>query len=89
MDRPEEHDKFMAYLEETHRLDQCGRVINCCRILGLKCDEISIESVEQALKTQLISPGVHPKLASEMKTASSDIIQWILENPDWPKIPRF
>jgi len=86
MSTPEE--SFTEYVLRTGRAEQFCRVLDCCRILGLKSDEITIESVEQACKTQLVSPGVHSKLTKEMKAARDDIIKWIRENPDWKQIPR-
>ncbi len=82
-------EKFIEYIRRTDRGEQLCRVIACCRILGLKTDEITIESVEQSCKTQRVSPGVHSKLAKEMTAARDDIIKWIRENPDWKQIPRF
>jgi hypothetical protein len=81
-------EEFIEYIRKTDRIEQYCRVVACCRILGLKCDEITIESVTQACKTQLVSPGVHSKLAKEMTAARNDIIKWIRKNPNWRQIPR-
>jgi hypothetical protein len=80
--------EFMDYLRTTNRLRQFNQVTVGCRILGLKRDEITIDSVEQAYKTQRESPGVHSKLAEEMAEARDNIIRWIRENPEWRQIPR-
>jgi hypothetical protein len=47
-------------------------------------DEITIDSVERAWKTQLSSPGVHADLACEMTEAKNTIVKWIEENPRPP-----
>ena len=86
MSTPED---FFEYVRKTDQGRRFRKVIIGCRILGLKCDEITIELVERAYKTQLSSPGVHSKLAEEMTVARDNIVDWIRGNPSWQQIPRF
>jgi hypothetical protein len=74
-------NEYFSYLVQAGLIHQFGRVRTCCSILGLNVDELTIDAVEQAWKTQLSSPGVHSDLAREMTKAKDTFVKWIEENP--------
>jgi hypothetical protein len=76
--------EYFSYLKQAGLLKQYHRVRICCRILGLNVDQLTIESVEQAWRIQLSSPGVHSDLAREMTVAKDTIVKWVAENPSPP-----